>query len=216
MDIFAINKSKGPSSHDIVNKVRRVTGVKKVGHAGTLDPLASGVLVIGVGREATKNLGDIVKKEKEYIATIKLGTTSTTDDEEGRKEEIEVKVVPDLKSVKKALDEFEGLIKQTPPIYSSIKIDGKPAHRRVRKGEDIKLEAREVELKEIEILNYSWPLVKIRIVTGSGFYVRSLARDLGDKLGVGGYLADLERTRVGEFKIEEATRVEDLDIEKII
>lgn len=223
-NIFSIYKPKGPTSHDIINKVRRATGVKKVGHAGTLDPLASGVLVIGVGREATKRLGDVVKKEKEYIASIKLGVTSTTDDEEGEKKAPtpegrgpdspgdvgEIKEIPSLENVKKVLNEFEGLIKQIPPIYSAIKIKGKPAHRRVRQGEDIKLEAREVEIKKIEIVGYKWPILELKVVTGPGTYIRALARDIGEKLGVGGYLADLERTRVGEFGIEKAIRVEDL------
>jgi tRNA pseudouridine55 synthase len=214
-NIFAIYKPKGPTSHDIINKVRKITGVKKVGHAGTLDPLASGVLVIGVGREATKNLGNIVKKEKEYMATIKLGVTSVTDDEEGEKTAISYKSPVTSDKIRKILQTFIGKISQIPPIYSAIKIKGKPAHRRVRQGEDVKLEAREVEIKKIEIVEYRWPILELKVVTGPGVYIRSLARDIGEQLGVGGYLAELERTRVGEYTKEDAIKIEDLSIEKI-
>ncbi len=127
MEIFAVYKPKGPTSHDVINRLRKETGVKKIGHAGTLDPLASGVLVVGVGREATKQLGQIVKKEKEYIAKIRLGMTSTTDDEEGQKKEVKVSKIPNFEEVEQAVSKFEGEILQTPPIYSAIKIKGQPA-----------------------------------------------------------------------------------------
>lgn len=208
MKIIAIHKPKGPTSHDVIDEIRLITGEQRVGHAGTLDPLASGVLVVGIGREATKKLNEIVKKEKEYIATIRLGITSTTDDEEGLKHEIEVKEIPGLERIKGVVEGFKGKISQTPPIYSAVKIQGRESYKRVRGGEKVKLEPRTVEIKEIEILEYEWPILKMRVVTGPGVYIRSLARDLGAALGTGGYLADLERTRVGEFIKEKSLTLE--------
>lgn len=200
--IFAVYKPKGPTSHDIINQLRKKTGVKKIGHAGTLDPLASGVLVVGIGREATKKLGSIVKKEKEYLAKIRLGMESTTDDEEGEKTKTKIPKPPKFEEVQEAVAKFEGQIPQTPPIYSAIKVQGQEAYKLARKGQTPKLEPRKVLIKEIEVLNYKWPYLKLRAVTGPGVYIRSLARDIGQALKTGGYLADLERTRVGDFTKE--------------
>ena len=201
--IFAIYKPKGPTSHDIIDKLRRETGVKKIGHAGTLDPLASGVLVVGVGRKATKQLGAIVKKEKEYSAKIRLGMTSPTDDAEGIKTEIKiVGKIPTFGEIKKALAKFEGEILQTPPIYSAVKVKGKKAYKLARKGQTPKLKPRKALIKEIEILKYEWPYLELRVVTGPGVYIRALARDIGKYLKTGGYLAGLERTRVGSFTLD--------------
>ncbi len=214
--IFSINKPVGPTSHDIIDQLRRKTGVKKIGHAGTLDPLASGVLVVAIGREFTKQLDKLVQKEKEYVAKIKFGYNSTTDDEQGEKEEIKILVKPDEKDIQLSVQKFIGDIKQMPPIYSSIKVGGRPAHRRVRKGEDVILGERDVTIKEIEILGYNWPILEVRVVCGPGVYIRSLARDIGSELGVGGYLAGLIRTRVGEYTIEEAVSVEDFKLDHAI
>lgn len=206
-DIFAIYKPKGKTSNDVVNEIKRITNEKKVGHAGTLDPLATGVLIIGVGREATKKLKDIVKKEKEYLTTIKLGIESTTDDEEGEKTEFQVQEIPSEKEIKKVTSEFKGIISQVPPIFSAIKIKGREAYKYARSGQKIELEPREVEIKKIEIINYEWPYLKLKIITGPGFYVRSLARDIGKKLKTGGYVYELERIRVGDFTKEKAMTV---------
>lgn len=210
--IIGVYKPKGPTSHDVIDAVRRITGEKKVGHAGTLDPLASGVLVIGIGRPATKRLADEVKKEKEYIGVVRLGATSTTDDAEGnlQQAEIDIDAIPSRTDVEGAIRTFEGTIEQIPPIYSAIKVKGTPAHRRVRSGEEVELKARKVEIKEIEVLDYTWPTLELRAITGPGVYIRSLARDIGESLGVGGYLQELERTRVGEYTKEEALSLEEL------
>ncbi|OGY63230.1 MAG: tRNA pseudouridine(55) synthase TruB [Candidatus Harrisonbacteria bacterium RIFCSPLOWO2_02_FULL_41_11] len=210
--IFAVYKPKGPTSHDMVEKIRKLTGEKRVGHAGTLDPLASGVLVIGVGREATKKLSEAVKKEKEYIAEIKLGVESATDDEEGEKYQIIINQFESADRIKKsdiekAIQKFVGKIEQVPPVYSAVKIRGKEAYKRVRRGEKVALKSRAVEIKEIELLEYKWPNLKIRVVTGPGVYIRALARDIGKILEVGAYLSDLERTRVGEFTKSESAIV---------
>ncbi len=200
--IFAVYKPKGPTSYDIVEKIKRITGEKKVGHAGTLDPLARGILVIAVGREFTKKISSEVKKEKEYLAKIKLGMNSPTDDEEGEKEIIDVKEEPSLESIKKIVYKFKGYILQVPPKFSAVKVKGQKAYKLARKGKEVELKSRKVEVKEIEILDYKLPYLKLRFVTGSGVYIRSLARDIGRELGTGGYLYDLERTRVGDFTKE--------------
>lgn len=206
---MGIYKLKGPTSHDVIDQLRRITGIKKIGHAGTLDPLASGVLVVGIGREATKKLGEIVKKEKEYIAEIKLGEVTTTFDSEGAKAKIKFlyPIFP-IHLIKKTLATFVGWIKQTPPQYSAVKIKGKAAYKYARKGRFIEIRPRRVEIKKLIILKYRWPILKIKIVCGPGVYIRSLANDLGQKLKTGGYLLSLERTRVGDFKKKDALSIE--------
>lgn len=209
--IFAVNKPMGITSHDVVNIVRKKTGVKRVGHGGTLDPLAQGVLVIAVGRENTKHLDEFVKGEKEYIAEIKLGQISTTDDEEGEKKDVNLKIIPEISEIEKIIKLFVGEILQTPPIYSSVKISGKPAHRRVRAGQDVKLEPRKVRINSIEILDYSYPILRLKVTTGPGVYIRALSRDIGNELKTGGYMTSLIRTKVGNFTIENSVKLEDFE-----
>lgn len=209
--LFAVYKPKGPTSYDIIRQIKKIIGKKeKIGHAGTLDPLASGVLVIAIGRESTKKISETVRKEKEYIAKIKLGETSVTDDEEGEKTIRQFSNKPIRKDVEKILPEFIGEIMQVPPVYSAIKVKGDEAYKLARRGKEVKLESRKALVKEIEIRSYEWPYLILRVVTGPGVYIRSLARDIGEKLGAGGYLADLERTRVGDFTKEEAISTDDL------
>jgi tRNA pseudouridine55 synthase len=206
-DIFAVYKPKGPTSNQILTKIRKRTGIKKVGHAGTLDPLAQGILVVGVGRAATKQLGTIVAKEKEYLATIRLGYTSTTDDNEGQKEKIQDITKPLLVHVKNTLKQFKGEIDQVPPIYSAIKIKGQEAYKLARKGKKVKMKSRKALIKKISLISYKYPYLKIEVVTGPGVYIRSLARDIGQVLGTGGYLSSLERTRVGRFTKNKALKL---------
>lgn len=211
--IFAVNKPVEISSQRAVQFVkywaRKKTGncKVKVGHAGTLDPLAEGVLVVAVGREHTKKINEIVESEKEYIAEIKLGETSTTDDAEGEKQIRQVDRVPSESNIKKTLQKFIGKIKQVPPSYSAIKIKGQEAYKRVRKGEIVEMKERTVKIKKIEILSYSYPFFKIKVVCGKGTYIRSLARDVGEALRTGGYLSFLQRTRVGQFELKNAYEV---------
>lgn len=206
--IVAVYKTKGPTSFDIIHKLRQMTGVKKIGHAGTLDPLASGVLVVGIGREATRKLREIGESEKEYVATVRFGAESTTDDEAGEKSVVEFTKKPVRGEIEKILAEFRGKFLQQPPNFSAIKIKGERAYKIARRGEEPKLKKRLVEVREIKIIKYKWPLLKIKIISGSGFYVRSLARDLGKKLKVGGYLVALERIRVGQFKKSSSIKLE--------
>ncbi|MFC1749931.1 tRNA pseudouridine(55) synthase TruB [Pseudomonadota bacterium] len=206
--IVGVHKPKGMTSHDVVNVVRRITGERRVGHAGTLDPLAEGVLVVGIGREFTKKLSVEVKKEKEYVAEVMLGATSSTDDSEGEIKKFVNFQIPIFKDMAYSIKKFEGEIWQTPPLYSAVKVKGKEAYKYARRGKEVKLEPRKREVKEIEIIDYMWPVLKLRIVTGAGVYIRSIARDLGEKLGVGGYLKSLVRTRVGNFEISDCVNLD--------
>jgi tRNA pseudouridine55 synthase len=205
--VYVIWKPKGPSSNGVLEELRRITGIGKIGHAGTLDPLAEGVLVVGIGRKGTKKLSNLVKSEKEYLAEIRLGIESTTDDEEGEKREVEVKDPPTIDAVRGAVSQFKGETLQTPPIYSAVKVKGQEAYKLARRGIKPNLKPRKVLIRELEILDYQWPILKLRAVTGSGVYIRALARDIGQELGTGGYLAELERTRVGPFSKADALTV---------
>lgn len=220
--IFAVYKPSGPTSNDIVQMIKKLTG-QKVGHAGTLDPLACGVLVIGVGRESTKKLNIALNSEKEYIAKIKLGEISTTDDREGEKAALKEASLapkgrekiadkkPSLTEIKNILPKFTGKIEQVPPIYSAVKIKGKEAYKLARKGKKVEINPRIVEIKEIKILTYKYPFLTLKIITGKGAYIRSLARDLGKNIKTGAYLYELERTRVGEFSKNKAISSKNLE-----
>lgn len=205
--IFAVYKPKGPTSHDLIDLLRKLTGVRRIGHAGTLDPLAEGVLVVGIGREATKKLHKVMSGEKEYIARIRLGQTSATDDEEGEKRIIKIKRPPTRAAVLQALQSFQGEIDQTPPAFSAVKIKGRAAYKYARAGKIPELRSRKVFIKNIRLLSFRWPFLRIRVITGPGVYIRSLARDLGDTVGAGGYLAGLKRIRVGSFSASGSLRL---------
>jgi tRNA pseudouridine55 synthase len=207
--IFAIYKEKGPTSNKVVQAIKRITGVAKVGHAGTLDPLAEGILVVAIGRRFTRDINKETAKEKEYLASVRFGTTSSTDDEEGEKTVREIRVQPSPATVEKAIKRFIGEVDQTPPIFSAIKINGREAYKAARRGENPEMSPRKVIIKKIEIISYRWPDLKIKVTTGPGVYIRSLARDLGEELGVGGYLSGLVRTRVGGFSIEDSLTIEE-------
>ena len=213
--ILNIYKPPGLTSHDVVNQIRRITGERRVGHAGTLDPFAEGVLVVGVGREATKQLGAISKNtDKEYVATLELGKTSTTGDAHGtiesRIKNQELRVAEN--EIRNALGKFVGEIRQTPPAYSAVKVRGEPAYKRARRGEKVNLPSRKVRIFELETLDYRPPFLKIKAVCSSGTYIRSLAENIGRELGVGAYLVKLVRTRVGRYRVGEAMNTNELRI----
>ena len=213
--ILNIHKPAGATSHDIVDRVRRLTGERRVGHGGTLDPFATGVLIVAVGRESTKKLGAILKGvDKEYEATLELGRTSTTGDPEGKIEktagEHRISSIP-LSEIENTLREFRGKVAQTPPIYSALKVGGIRAYRLARRGEKPALGKRQIEIKSLEIIKYHPPLLQVGIITSSGTYIRKLAEDIGEKLGVGAYLVKLKRTRVGEYRLAESINLEDLE-----
>lgn len=210
--ILVVDKPGGITSHQVVSRARRALGTKKVGHAGTLDPMATGVLVLGVER-ATRLLGHLALDDKAYDATIRLGQSTVTDDAEG--EVTDAPGVADLvpAEVEAALAAFRGRIQQAPSAVSAIKVDGQRAYARVRRGEDVALAARPVTISRLEVLatrvtdadGVRVLDVDVTVECSSGTYIRALARDLGAALGVGGHLTALRRTRVGPFRLEAAT-----------
>lgn len=197
--IHTIWKPVGASSNQYLNILRRTINKKKIGHAGTLDPLAEGILIIGIDRTGTRLMDSFMKQEKEYVASIELGATSETDDGEGpiTKKDPHSYRIPNEEAIKKALSDFIGTIDQIPPKYSALKIGGKPAYERIRKGEKFELSSRKVEIRSIDIINYKFPHLEVKVTCGSGTYIRTLAKDLGEKLQTGAYLTGLIRTRIG-------------------
>ena len=205
--LYLINKPRGRSSFSIVAQVRRLSGIKKVGHAGTLDPEAEGLLVVLLGKEYTKQAEKYSKLDKTYEFEIKLGEVSTTDDEEGDKTEVSG-LKPTKAEIIKALSNYEGEIEQTPPVYSAIKIDGQRAYKRARNGEEVEMPTRKINIKSIELLDYKYPFASIKADVSSGTYIRSLARSIGEDLKTGAYCTKIVRTRVGEFSLDDALAVD--------
>ncbi len=211
--LVVVDKPAGMTSHDVVARVRRLAGTRKVGHAGTLDPMATGVLLVGVNR-ATRLLGHLTLTEKAYDATIRLGESTTTDDAEG---EVVGSAPADHVSedaVRRAAAGFVGDLEQRPSAVSAIKVDGQRAYARVRAGEDVQLPARPVTVHELAVHDVR-PVdgcldVDVSLRCSSGTYVRAIARDLGATLGVGGHLSRLRRTAVGPFALAEARPLEEL------
>jgi len=211
--LLLIDKPKGITSHDVVSRVRKITGEKRVGHAGTLDPNATGLLIVGVGRESTKKLGFYSQNVKKiYNADVVLGEERDTDDPEGKVTFIDKKLakIP-LSKIKSVLKDFEGDQEQIPPIYSAIRIRGKKAYEIAREGKKVNMPPRQITIHSIKLLKYSFPLLKLKITCSSGTYIRSLARDLGEALGTKSYLKNLRRTAVGAANIKNSIKLENLD-----
>jgi tRNA pseudouridine55 synthase len=208
--ILNVNKATGPTSFDIIRLVRKGTGIRKVGHTGTLDPLASGVLLVLLG-QAVRISEYLMELPKTYRATVRLGLSTDTYDAEGAPTH-ETRVVEVTQAdVDAALEAFVGEIQQTPPPYSAIKVKGQPAHRLARKGAAVALAARPTRIDRIELLRFEPPDIEIEVECGKGTYIRSLAHDLGQALGCGAHLGSLVRTRVGPFSVESATAVRELE-----
>jgi tRNA pseudouridine55 synthase len=210
--IILIDKPAGMSSFGVVARVRRKLrdelGKKiKVGHTGTLDPFATGLLIILAGK-ATKKSDEFLKKDKVYEATVKLGETSTTGDIEGEIEKVSDKV-PTLDDIKKACDKLTGEIMQTVPAYSAVKINGERAYKLARKGKEVEMPTRKVTIYELEILDYTYPNLKIRTHVSSGTYIRTLGEDIGKLLGTGAYLTALRRTKIANFSVEDALKLDE-------
>lgn len=202
-----MDKPRGRSSFSIVAQVRRVSGIKKVGHAGTLDPEAEGLLIVLVGKEFTKQAEKYSKLDKTYEFEIKLGENSTTDDEEGDKTKVSEKV-PTKAEITKVVAGLTGEITQTPPAYSAIKIGGQRAYKLARKGESPDIPSRKVTIENFKILSYDYPLLKLSADASSGTYIRSLARAIGEELGTGAYCTQIVRTRIGQYKLSDAIAVD--------
>lgn len=203
--LYLVDKPAGITSFDVIRELRRELGVRKMGHAGTLDPIATGALIVAVG-EQTKELTKLFGLEKEYEVEIEFGKTSDTQDADGKVEEVKFsRTNPTKEEVERELQNFLGKITQMPPQFSAKKVKGTPAYKLARKGKTVELKAVTKEIKKIEILGYEWPVLKIRVVCESGTYMRTLAHDLGQKLTVGALMKGLRRIRIGEFRLNSET-----------
>lgn len=213
-DVLVVDKPSGLTSHGVVGRVRRLAGTRKVGHAGTLDPMATGVLVLGIGR-ATRLLGHLATTAKAYDATIRLGEVTSTDDAEGQSWSVSDATGIGRQSIEHELSAFVGDIEQVPSAVSAIKVDGRRAYARVRAGEQVELAARAVRIDTIEVADVRtappYVDVDVSVACSSGTYIRAIARDLGSALGVGGHLTALRRTRVGVFTLDDAVTLEALE-----
>jgi tRNA pseudouridine55 synthase len=229
--LVIVDKPAGLTSHDVVARVRRLAGTRRVGHGGTLDPMATGLLVVGIGR-ATRLLGHLALHDKDYAATIRLGQTTSTDDAQGQVLDAASADLVTAEAVVAAVAAFVGEIEQRPPAVSAIKVDGKRAYKRVRAGEDVVLATRKVTVTRFEVGEFRRPAtVEVRrpaegsdadlpwldfdalVTCSSGTYIRALARDVGEALGVGGHLAALRRTRVGAFDLTMARTLAELEVD---
>lgn len=201
--LFLVDKPTGPTSHDIVRLLRRCTGVRRVGHGGTLDPLATGLLPVFVG-PATRLNEYLGEHDKSYVATVRLGITTDTDDSEG--ETIATAAVPELSAgdLEAALQPFRGQIEQVPPSFSAVKVGGVTAHRAARRGEPLEIAPREVQIHELTLGPLALPELTLEMTVSTGTYVRAVARDLGEALGCGGHVVAMRRTRVGPVSADDA------------
>jgi len=208
--LILIDKPFGWTSFDVVRKIRYLTKTKKVGHAGTLDPLATGLLIVCTGK-FTKKINEYMAQEKEYTGSITLGATTPTYDLESEPQDF--KPIDELteEKIKDTTKIFTGNILQTPPIHSAIKKEGKRSYDLARQGIDVKLEPRAVTVSAFEITTIELPKIYFKVVCTTGTYIRSLANDYGEKLGCGGYLSSLCRTRIGEFLLENAQTMEQFE-----
>lgn len=206
--VLLIDKPPDWTSFDVIRKIRNTIRIKKVGHAGTLDPLATGLLIVCTGK-FTKKINEYMAQEKEYTGSITLGAVTPTYDLESEPENIKPATEITEELIKETTKQFTGEILQTPPIHSAIKQKGKPVYLLARKGIDVVLEPRKITIHEFEITSIEMPVVSFKVVCTTGTYIRSLANDFGAALGCGGYLSKLRRTRIGNFKVAGAMSIED-------
>jgi len=210
--VLLINKPLYWTSFDAVRKVRNLVKTKKVGHAGTLDPLASGLLIICTGK-FTKKINEYMAQEKEYTGTITLGALTPTYDLESEPQDFKPFDHITQEMLEAATQPFTGVIQQVPPIHSAIKVEGKRVYELARKGIDVKLEPRQITISEFSITKVEMPVVHFKVVCSTGTYIRSLANDFGAQLGCGGYLSSLCRTRIGDFSLKDAMTIDGLEEE---
>ncbi|GJM60760.1 tRNA pseudouridine(55) synthase TruB [Persicobacter diffluens] len=206
--VLLVDKPLEWTSFDVVGKLRNLIRIKKIGHAGTLDPLATGLLILCTGK-MTKQIEHFQGQEKEYTGTITLGQTTPSHDLETEVENEKDITHLTEEMVKAAVNGFLGEIEQIPPMHSAIKVNGQRLYKAARKGKTVEVKPRNVVIHEFEITNIDFPKVDFRIVCSKGTYIRSIARDFGEKLEVGGHLSALRRTRIGEFKVEDARQIQD-------
>lgn len=216
--ILLIDKPSGWTSFDVVNYVRRIVAdaedkrpkTVKVGHTGTLDPFATGLLILLIGKTYTRRANELSKLDKSYEVSICLGKTSNTGDPEGIIEEQSAKIPPE-KVVREAVEQFMGCIEQVPPAYSAIKINGQRAYKLAREGKTVIIEPRSVTITKLEVASYRYPNVQVIADVSSGTYIRALTEDIGRVLGTGAYTTQLCRTRVGQYRLEQSCSVDGLD-----
>lgn len=204
-----IDKEKDWTSFDVVAKLRGIVRIKKIGHAGTLDPLATGLLVVCIGK-ATKTIDHFQGMPKIYRAVVKLGATTKTDDAEAEEENIRDWSLLQSEQVEQVVQSFTGDIEQIPPMFSAIKKNGVPLYKMARKGQEIERDPRRVRIESITISDVALPYLHIEVLCSKGTYIRSLARDIGEKLGCGGYLSSLRRTAIGPMSVDEAVHIGDI------
>ncbi len=207
--VFLVDKPLGWTSFDVVKRIRGQLKIKKIGHAGTLDPLATGLLILCSGKK-TKEIEKYQGQEKEYIGEFLIGETTPSFDKE-----TEVDNVKDINHIKKenidhASESLKGEIQQVPPAFSAVKVDGKRAYKSARAGEEIKLKAKPIQIKAFDITSIDLPIVRFKIICSKGTYIRSIARDFGEFLGVGAHLASLRRTRIGNFHVQDAKSIDQI------
>ncbi len=203
-----IDKPDGPTSFGVIARLRRITGVKKIGHAGTLDPAASGLLLCAIERTATREISRFVKMDKKYEALIRLGITTDTYDREGKILQTYSGEPITKKEIKKIVAALTGKQEQIPPMFSAKKVGGKKLYELARKGIEIVRQPSLIEIYRVKIIKYKWPDLRLLIHCSSGTFIRSIAADLGVKLGCGAYLAGLRRTELGKFKVSQAAKLE--------
>ncbi len=212
--LLNIDKPFDVTSRDVVNEVQRLVRPHKVGHAGTLDPLATGVLVIGVG-QATRLIEYVQQLPKRYCGTFLLGRRSDTEDTEGQVVPVESAPQPTRTEIEQQLPRFVGDIMQRPPAFSALKVKGQRAYALARRGQAVELEPRRVTVHRLEITEYTYPVLTVEVTCGSGTYIRSLGRDLGDALGTGAVMSALQRTAIGDFTLDQACSLRQLTRESI-
>lgn len=208
-----INKPRDWTSFDVVAKLRSITGIKKIGHAGTLDPFATGLLIVAIGRNATKHIDKFVKLDKEYIATLMLGADSDTYDRDGVITQNKNAQDPGIDKIRSVIKNFAGPQEQIPPMFSAKKINGQKLYKLARQGKTIKRKTVNINVYEAKIIDYKWPQLIIRFKVSSGTYIRSLARDIGRKIKTGAYLKKLNRTQIADYRIENSCKLDTLDRE---
>ncbi len=208
--LIVVDKPLGPTSHDVVARVRRILGGVKAGHCGTLDPGASGVLLVAVGR-AARLFPFLSGHDKAYAGSIRFGFATDTYDAAGRPASPESNMMPSEEALRKAMLRFEGPIRQVPPVYSALKQDGQPLYKLARENREIRVAPREVTVRRFSLVSWGPPLAKFEVECSAGTYVRSLAHDLGQELGCGAHLASLRRTASGPFSLADALTLEDIE-----
>lgn len=208
-----IDKPAGISSFKVIDILRKITGIKRIGHAGTLDPFATGLLIVAVGRESTKLLTRWLKTDKEYEAVMKLGYDSTTGDTEGDLTLVDNVITPTEQELKDVMNLFKGEIEQIPPQFSALKVNGVKAYHLARQGIKVDLKSRTVNIYEIDLLKYNYPQVSFKVKVSCGTYIRTLAQDIGKTLKVGGYLIQLRRIKVDNVSIDQAVKINEITSE---